>query len=31
MFNNAIFMLIFGKYHYMIGAVVAATVHRKFL
>ena len=29
--TNAIFMLIFGKTHYIVGAVIAATVHRKFM
>jgi hypothetical protein len=29
--TNAIFMLIFGKTHYIVGAIVAASVHRKFM
>lgn len=29
--KNAIFMLIFRKTHYIVGAIVAASVHRKFL
>lgn len=29
--TNAIFMLIFGKTHYIVGAVIAASVHKKFM
>jgi hypothetical protein len=28
---NAIFMLIFGKPHYIVGAVIASNIHKKFL